>query len=81
MNAKWIEYIKQINLERQKYKWNKYNYTFSDSVIQERIMRLWIENRLYEPVWISELEQLAIATIREDLIKKSNLLSITSKNG
>ena len=78
MNEKWINYIKDI--KRRVAEFNRNNkdkkvprYNWLDSKVQERIMRLWIECRIYE-VDINDhnkLEEMAITTLQEDFLKNN----------
>ena len=77
MNKKWIDFVNKINAEISilcKTHWyDMPRYNWGDSLVQERIMRLWIEARLFELDTNNnnELETIAIATLREDFIKNN----------
>lgn len=51
---------------------DKPHYGWSDSCVQERILRLDIEARMYDldSSDVNALERLAVATLKEDFVKK-----------
>lgn len=89
MNQKWINYCiamqqfflkNKDEIEKIYSNFNLWKFDLNDSKIEERIMRLWIEAKLYEldtrDRW--ELERVAIATLKEDYIK--NWLNFIKQN-
>lgn len=87
MNNNWVLYISNIekeftekcnSLKKLDSTFEKPKFNWSDSKVQERLLRIWNEYRdfdldIYNPI---ELEKIAIATLKEDFIKRNNYLII-----
>lgn len=70
MNSFWEEYISKINQERKELPADiRSQFTYDDSAIQERIMRLWSEARAFELIQ-PEYRDVALWTLKKDFITK-----------
>lgn len=69
MNKAGKDYIHSINSQKLKYKKLP---VFSESMIQERVLRLGVENRIYK-LESDEYEKMAIATLYDDFFKKESI--------
>lgn len=45
-------------------------FTYDDNILMERLMRLWIESRIYELNTDEEHRQIALATLKEDFLNR-----------
>lgn len=69
MNKYWDEYMQRINNEYKKLSPEaKKHFSYDNSRVTERIMRLWKEARAFGAI-PPEYEALALATLKEDFIE------------
>lgn len=72
MNKKGNDFISSTSKEWSKLQCPKPSWSWSDSQVQERIMRLGVEAKVFEVDIndINDLESVAIATLRQDFLQK-----------
>lgn len=68
MTDEWKQYINDINIRYNKLPDDIKKFIYSESEVQERLIRLWQESRVYDINGYDEQYQMAISTLKEDFI-------------
>ena len=70
MNTSGHKFINEISERWAHFDGPKPRMSWGDSLVQERIVRLGVESKAYDLSDPNELEQVAVATLREDLMSE-----------